>query len=230
MLNVLLIEDDLDLAQTVIDFLELEEIRCDYASNGVSGLQLMTDNHYDAILLDLNLPRLDGLSVCQRARSQGNDTPILMLTARDQLDDKLAGFNAGTDDYLIKPFELQELVVRLQALSRRRSGQTQRLSCGDLEMNLAEHTVTRSGKTLKLSPIGWQLLELLLRASPAMVTKQTLLESVWGDNIPDSNSFKVHLHNLRKIVDVPFDTPMIQTLPGQGFAIKEQHDEVSPQS
>nr|WP_320051175.1 response regulator transcription factor [uncultured Desulfuromonas sp.] len=230
MLNVLLIEDDLDLAETVIDFLDLEQIRCDYASNGLSGLQLMTDHHYDAILLDLNLPRLDGLSVCQKARSQGNDTPILMLTARDQLDDKLAGFQAGTDDYLVKPFELQELVVRLQALARRRSGQSQILRCADLEMNVTEHTTTRAGIALKLSPIGWQLLERLLRASPAMVTKQTLLESVWGENLPDSNSFKVHLHNLRKSVDTPFATPLIHTLPGQGFILKDHRHEVPPQS
>ncbi len=116
MLNVLLVEDDFDLAETVIDYLAIEAINCDYASNGVAGLNLLTDKNYDVLLLDLNLPRLDGLTLCERLRSDGNDTPVLMLTARDQLDDKVAGFKAGTDDYLVKPFELRELVVRIQPL------------------------------------------------------------------------------------------------------------------
>lgn len=109
MLNALLIEDDLDLAQTVVQYLALEQIRCDHASNGIAGLNLMLRERYDVLLLDLNLPRLDGLSVCERLRGAGDDTPVLMLTARDRLEDKIDGFRAGTDDYLIKPFELREL-------------------------------------------------------------------------------------------------------------------------
>lgn len=221
MLNVLLVEDDFDLAETVIDYLELESIACDYASNGMAGLQLIEQNPYDVVLLDINLPRLDGLSLCERLRASGNDTPILMLTARDQLDDKLAGFKAGTDDYLVKPFELQELVVRLRALARRRSGQTQLLRCGDLEMNLKVRTVTRAGQAIKLSPVGWQLLEALLRASPEVVSKQKLIAAVWGDAPPDSDSLKVHLFHLRKAIDAPFATALLHTIAGHGFAIKE---------
>ena len=112
MLDILLVEDDRDLAATVIQYLELEGIRCDHADNGLMALELNQRNAYDAMLLDLNLPRLDGIDVCQQLRTEGNDVPILMLTARDQLKDKLDGFRAGTDDFLIKPFELQELVVR----------------------------------------------------------------------------------------------------------------------
>ena len=221
MLNVLLVEDDFDLAETVIDYLELESVTCDYASNGMAGLQLMEQNPYDVVLLDLNLPRLDGLSVCERLRATGNDTPILMLTARDQLDDKLAGFEAGTDDYLVKPFELKELVVRLHALAGRRSGQIRVLRCGDLQMNLKERTVTRAGQVIKLSPIAWQLLETLLRASPEVVSKQKLIAAVWGDDPPDSNSLKVHLFFLRKAIDAPFADSMLHTIAGYGFAIKE---------
>lgn len=222
MLNVLLVEDDVDLAQTVIDYLSLESIACDYASNGMAGLQLIEQNRYDVVLLDLNLPRLDGLSLCERLRAAGNDTPILMLTARDRLDDKLAGFEAGTDDYLVKPFELKELVVRLHALARRRSGQTRLLCCGDLEMNLKGRTVTRAGQAIKLSPIGWQLLEVLLRASPQVVSRQKLIASVWGDEPPDSDSLKVHLFHLRKAIDAPFAHPLLHTMAGHGFAIKEE--------
>ena len=225
MLNVLLVEDDFDLAETVIDYLELETIRCDYASNGMAGLQLMADNSYDVVLLDLNLPRLDGLTLCQKARAEGNDTPVLMLTARDQLADKLAGFEAGTDDYLVKPFELQELVMRIQALAKRRSGQVQILRCGDLEMNLSERRATRAGQPLKLSPIGWQLLEVLLRASPQVVSRQLLTAAVWGEDTPDSDSLKVHLFHLRKAIDAPFAHPLLQTVAGHGIALK---DESSP--
>jgi DNA-binding response OmpR family regulator len=221
-LNVLLVEDDFDLAETVIDYLKLEGIPCDFASNGMAGLQLTEKNPYDVVLLDLNLPRLDGLRLCERLRSAGNDTPILMLTARDQLDDKLAGFEAGTDDYLVKPFELKELVARLQALAKRRSGQTQILRCGDLIMNMKERTVMRAGHAIKLSPMGWQLLETLLRASPQIVSKQKLVASVWGDEPPDSDSLKVHLFHMRRAIDAPFAAPLLHTIPGHGFAIREE--------
>nr|WP_319491741.1 response regulator transcription factor [uncultured Desulfobacter sp.] len=221
MLNVLLVEDDFDLAETVIDYLAIESISCDYASNGVAGLNLLNDKSYDVVLLDLNLPRLDGLTLCQKLRSGGNDTPVLMLTARDQLDDKVAGFEAGTDDYLVKPFELRDLVVRIHALARRRSGQVQLLRCADLEMNLKEDDVIRAGRKINLSPIARQILEALLRVSPETVTKQKLIDTVWGDDPPDSNSLKVHMHHLRKAVDDGFDPPLIHTIPGRGFAIKE---------
>jgi len=220
-LNVLLVEDDFDLAETVIDYLSIESISCDYASNGMAGLTLLKDKSYDVLLLDINLPRLDGLTLCQGLRSTGNDTPVLMLTARDQLDDKVAGFESGTDDYLVKPFELRELVVRIHALARRRSGQVQLLRYADLEMNLKEYTVTRARQKIKLSPTAWQILETLLRAAPETVAKQKLIDAVWGDDPPDSNSLKVHLHHLRKAVDDGFDRPLIHTIPGRGFSVKE---------
>lgn len=221
MLNILLVEDDFDLAETVIDYLSIESISCDYASNGVAGLQFIEDNQYDVVLLDLNMPRLDGLSLCERLRSDGNDIPVLMLTARDQLDDKVAGFEAGTDDYLVKPFELKELVVRIHALARRRSGQVHLLKCADLEMNIKEDTVTRAGQTIKLSPMEWQLLETLLRSSPDTVSKSKLINAVWGDDPPDSNSLKVHIHHLRKAVDHGFDLSLVHTVTGRGFALKK---------
>ncbi len=221
MLNVLLVEDDFDLAETVIDYLALEEIECEYASNGIAGRQLIEQNSYDVILLDINMPGLDGYSLCQLVRMGGNETPVLMLTARDQLTDKLDGFAAGTDDYLIKPFELQELVVRIQALAKRRSGQVRVLRYAELEMNLTEHTVTRSGQAIKLSPIAWQLLETLLRAAPEAVSRQKLISTVWGEDSPDSDSLKVHLFHLRKALDAPFPSPLLQTIAGHGFAIKK---------
>ncbi|MDO6461694.1 response regulator transcription factor [Granulosicoccaceae sp. 1_MG-2023] len=219
MLRTLLVEDDTDLAQTLIDYLAFDDISCDYASNGVAGLALLQQNRYDVILLDLNLPRLDGISVCSRLREQGNNTPVLMLTARDTLDNKAEGFRAGTDDYLVKPFEPAELVMRIQALSRRRSLQGNRLQFEDIEMNTDTRTVTRAGQTIRLTPAGWRLLETLLRAAPDPVPRAGLIQAVWGDDAPDSNALKVHIHHLRKAIDGPFDTALLQTIPGLGFAL-----------
>lgn len=172
-------------------------------------------------MLDLNLPLLDGLSLCARLRQEGDDTPVLMLTARGHIDDKLAGFAAGTDDYLIKPFEMRELVARLQALSQRRSGQARILRCGDLFMDVREHRVERQGRLIQLSPIGWRILHVLLRHSPEAVSRQKLLFEVWGDDPPDSDSLKVHLFHLRKSIDAPFDTNLLHTMPGHGVALRE---------
>lgn len=227
MLSVLLVEDDLDLAATVIQFLELEGIQCDHANNGVSGLNLLLSHRYDALLLDLNLPRMDGITLCEKVREKGNDTPILMLTARDQLSDKIEGFQAGTDDFLVKPFELEELVLRVQSLTRRRSGQVQRLSCGDLIMDLSRRNVERAGKQLHCSPVVWKLLETLMRASPAAVSREKLQQSVWGDEPPDSNSLKVHMHHLRKSVETGFDVTMVHTVQGYGFALYPQESDAN---
>lgn len=223
MLNALLIEDDIDLATTIIDYLLLEQIDCDHADNGLTGLHLIKEHPYDVILLDINLPRLSGLHLCARLRTAGITIPVLMLTALDQLDDKIAGFRAGTDDYLVKPFELKELVVRLYALAGRRSGQVQLLRCGDLEMNLNNRTLFRAGQPINLSPTAWSILEILMRASPEVVSRQKILDTVWGDDQPDSNSLKVHLHNLRKAIDSPFKTPLLHTVAGHGVALRVEN-------
>jgi len=223
-INVLLVEDDHDLAAAVADYLELEDILCDHAYNGLSGLQLATDNDYQVILLDLMLPKMDGLSVCEQLRQRGIDTPVLMLTARDQLEDKVAGFRAGSDDYLVKPFAMEELVVRVQALAKRRSGNSRKLQAADLVMDLDNRSAHRNGQALKLTPSGWILLETLLRASPALVSRRALEQALWQDSPPDSNAFKVHLYKLRQAVDQPFASKLIHTLPGHGFALRSDNE------
>jgi len=224
-LNVLLVEDDRDLAASVADYLALEGIECDHAYNGQAGLNLASENAYDVILLDLMLPRMDGLSVCENLRTQGIDTPILMLTARDTLADKVAGFRAGTDDYLVKPFAMEELTMRAMALARRRSGQIQKLTVADLIMDLKGKQVTRAGKPLNLTPSGWTLLETLMRASPDVVSRNALGEALWHDTPPDTDSLKVHLYKLRQQVDKPFNYPLIHTVSGHGFALRSQADD-----
>ncbi|MCO4757818.1 MAG: response regulator transcription factor [Oceanospirillaceae bacterium] len=221
-MHVLLVEDDRDLAASVADYLALEQIDVDHAYNGQAGLTLANTGHYDVLLLDLMLPRMDGLTLCEKLREQGVDTPVLMLTARDTLDDKVAGFRAGTDDYLVKPFAMEELIVRIQALAKRRSGQMRKLQVADLTLDLSARQAERAGKTLKLTPSGWTLLETLMRSSPSVLSKRELEQALWPDDVPDSNALKVHLYHLRQQVDKPFDQALIHTLPGQGFVLKAE--------
>jgi len=219
--NALLVEDDLDLAATIIDYLELENIICDHAANGIAGLQLINKQSYDVIILDVNMPRMDGLSVCQNIREQGLSTPILMLTARDTLDDKLAGFAAGSDDYLVKPFAMLELVARLQVLAKRPSGQTNKLIVDNLEVDFSKKIAVRDAVNILLSPTGWKILEVLLRKSPEVVSREQIAQAVWGDEFPDSNSLKVHMFKLRQQVDAGQKHKLIHTLAGQGFTLRK---------
>ncbi len=220
MLSMLLVEDNRDLALSLIEHLEIEKIICDYAINGNEGLSLIEKNQYDVIIMDINLPGMDGLALCEQVRLNGNDTPILMLTARDTLENKLEGFDAGADDYLVKPFEVPELIVRLNALSKRRSGQVSSLKVGPVALNLKEHSGMLNGVPVKLTPTVFKLLETLLRASPNPVSQEDLIRSVWGDEVPDSNKLRVHIHNLRKVLAVGEADSLLQTVAGYGFRIK----------
>ncbi|EKO3403091.1 response regulator transcription factor [Vibrio fluvialis] len=222
MLKALLVEDDIDLATALIDYMSLEEIECDFAADGQVGYNLIMANRYDVIVLDLNLPKIEGLVVCERIRERGIETPVLMLTARDTLDDKLQGFSHGADDYLVKPFAMEELMVRIQVLAKRRSGQVSKLRVADLELDMAQRKVTRAGQEIKLSPIAIKILELLMREYPSGVSREKIVLNVWGDEQPDSNSLKVHMFNLRKQIDKEGLEPLIHTLPGYGFAIQWQ--------
>lgn len=221
-ISVLLVEDDIDLAATVVDYLEIEGIRCDHAANGIQGLSLIEANDYQVILLDLNLPKLDGLSVCQKVRENSDDTPILMLTARDSLGDKVAGFDAGTDDYLVKPFEIEELLIRVIALSKRRSGQASTLNVDELTLALKARSATYAGDNIKLTPITFKLLEKLMREAGKPVSRAALMQAVWGDEQPDSNSLKVHIHHLRKQLEKVEATLAIETETGFGFVLREK--------
>ncbi|GAB2692107.1 cationic peptide response regulator transcription factor CprR [Aliiglaciecola aliphaticivorans] len=219
-MNVLLVEDDIDLATTIVDYLEIEAIECDHASNGLMGLNLIESNSYQMIILDINMPKMDGLTLCSTLREKGMDIPILMLTARDSLENKLQGFAAGSDDYLVKPFAMKELVARVQVLAKRRSGEAKKLSAGDLSLDLTQHKANLKQTTLKLSPMAFKLLEVLVRACPQTVSRQQLIQQVWGDEQPDSNSLKVHVHHLRKQLDVEQSNVKLETVSGVGFAIK----------
>ena len=220
-MRILVIEDNTDIAANLGDYLEERGHSVDFAADGVTGLHLAVVNDFDAIVLDLNLPGMDGVEVCRKLRNDARkQTPVLMLTARDSLENKLAGFDSGADDYLIKPFALQEVDVRLNALARRGRGPKPRvLTTGDLEYNLDTLEVRREGKLLQLNPTALKILQSLMDASPAVVTRQELETRVWGEELPDSDSLRVHIHGLRAVIDKPFGTQMIQTRHGIGYRI-----------
>lgn len=220
-MRILIIEDNRDIAANLGDYLTDRGHEVDYAFDGVTGLHLAIVNNFDAMVLDLALPGMDGLEVCRKLREEGRkDTPVLMLTARDQLDDKLAGFDSGADDYLVKPFELREVEARLEVLARRGQRVAPReLDVGDLHFNLETLTVSRAGKKIDLNPIGLKLLEKLMSASPAVVSRAELEHHVWGEELPDSDSLRVHIHSLRAAIDKPFDKHLLTTRHGIGYSL-----------
>jgi DNA-binding response OmpR family regulator len=194
----------------------------DYAADGVTGLHLAVSNSYDAIVLDLMLPGMDGIDLCRKLRTEARrDTPVIMLTARDTLDDKISGLETGADDYLIKPFDIQELEARVRSLIRRHRGEIAKeiYTIGDLTVDTATLSVKRAGKELNMTPTGLKILTVLMRASPAVVSRREVERQVWGDILPDSDTLRSHLYNLRKVIDKPFDKQLLQTIQGSGYRI-----------
>ena len=176
----------------------------------------------DCILLDIMLPGMDGLAVCRALREEHVDpTPILMLTARDTVADRVTGLDCGADDYLVKPFSMKELDARLRALVRRARGRQTRsvLRWEDIELDPAAHSATRSGVPLRLSPTGFVILETLLRAAPAVVPRTELEQAIWGDFPPDSDALRTHIHELRQKLDKPFTCPLLKTIPHVGYTL-----------
>ncbi|WP_226661445.1 response regulator transcription factor [Microbulbifer aggregans] len=222
-MRVLVVEDNVDILTNVLDYLELHGYSVDCAQDGITGLHLAATQHYDLIVLDIMLPGLDGYQLCQRLREDARrDTPILMLTARDALDDRLRGLRAGADDYLVKPFSLAELVARIEAITRRSRGvSVAELQVADLVLNPATYQVTRAGQTLKLNPMGTRLLALLMKKSPAVVKREVLEMEMWGEDLPDRDSLRSHIHQLRLVVDKPFAQPLIHTVHGVGYRLAE---------
>ncbi len=220
--RILIVEDNPDILANLYGYLEPLGYTLDSANNGFAGLALAADAEFDAIVLDVMLPGLDGLALCRRLREElRRDTPVLMLTARDTVDDKVLGLRAGADDYLVKPFSLAELEARLQALLRRARGHGagQALNLGALRFDPQTLEAAREGRRLELTPIGRRLLAALLRAAPRVVSRQTLEHEIWGDNPPASDALRTHLHTLRQALDKPFERPMLLTVQGAGYRL-----------
>ena len=222
-LSILVVEDNADLAANIADYLEGHGHLVDIALDGVTGLHFAVSQPHDVIVLDLMLPGIDGLTLCRRLRRDAQSAvPVLMLTARATLDDKVAGFAEGADDYLVKPFELRELEMRLRALARRAgSGEKlRRLHVADLVFDLDTLAIGRAGRAIVLPALPMKILELLMKRSPQVVWRREIEQAVWGDNPPDSDALRVHMHTLRSAIDGDGAIPLLHTIRGVGYQLK----------
>ena len=222
-IRVLIVEDNYDICGNIAAYLEKHAYVMDFAYDGVSAMHLALTQPFDVIVLDLMLPRMDGLVFCQKLRTDADmQTPVLMLTARDTLADKLKGFEAGADDYLVKPFALQELHARLQALYKRGHGKVEKvLTVGDLSLNRSTLQVHRAGQRLDLSPAGIRLLQRLMEKAPSVVARDDLETLLWADEPPYSDALRSHMYKLRQAVDRSFQSPLIHTVHRIGYRICE---------
>lgn len=219
---ILMVEDHIDLASTVCDYLEAHGYVVDHARTLDAAKTLLKQNHYQLLLLDVNLPDGSGYSLCDWLRNeQALAIPVLMLTARDTLDDKLQGFAAGTDDYLVKPFDFNELLVRMRALIKRALGEVSKskLSVHDLVLDSTLQTVQRGENQIELPPIQFKLLKILMRNSPKVISKQEIMIELWGDEEPESDALRSHIYNLRKLIDKPYTDKLIHTVSGVGLKL-----------
>ena len=222
MLDLLIVEDDRDVSANIAEYLEPRGYRLDFAYDGKQGVALALQQAFDVIVLDLGLPRLDGVAVGAALRDANCVVPLLVLTARDALDDKAAAFDVGVDDYLVKPFAMAELEMRIRALARRAANQgLQRcLRVGDLELDLGRREARRGDTRLYLNRSQFVLLSALMRDAPNVVTRQSLQQTLWGDDLPGPDALRTHVFELRQVVDRPFDAQLIHTVHGQGYAVR----------
>jgi two-component system OmpR family response regulator len=222
--RILVIEDDKDVASFIRNGLVQAGCNVDHAGNGRDGLFLATTETYDALVVDRMLPGIDGLTVIRTLRASSNTTPVLILSALGEVDDRVKGLKAGGDDYLVKPFAFSELLARLEALARRAKASSDApatvLKAGDLEMDLLRREVRRAGKPIDLQPREFQLLEFLLRHVGQVVTRTMLLEGVWDYHFdPQTNVIDVHISRLRSKIDKGFERPLLHTVRGAGYRL-----------
>ncbi len=220
-LSVLLVEDNREIAGQIIDYLEEKGFTMDYAATGKAALQLMEHSSFDLVILDLMLPDTDGYGLCETLKQKAdNHLPVLMLTARDSLNDKLHGFEVGADDYLTKPFALEEVYMRCLALSRRAQlHQKKSITLGELTIDSGQKVVFRQGQQLSLSKTDFAVLQALVSAYPNAVSKRELNQKVWGNDMPETDALRSHIYTLRNTVDKPFERDMIKTVHGIGFKL-----------
>ncbi len=223
-MRVLVIEDDKETALFLQKSLKENGHTADLAHDGEAGLALATDGAYDVLIVDRMLPRLDGLSLIKSLRAEGNRTPVLILSALGEVDDRVKGLRAGGDDYLTKPYAYSELLARVEALGRRTAPEEQqtRYSVGDLVLDRLSHRVTRGGEHILLQPREYRLLEYLMQHAGQVVTRTMLLEHVWDYHFdPQTNVIDVHVSRLRAKIDKNFDTQLLHTVRGAGYTIRD---------
>ncbi len=226
-MHVLIVEDEPKVAAFLEKGLQEEQWHVRLASDGEEALTILEDTDFSVIVLDIMMPKLDGLSVLRTLRRQGNNTPVLLLTARDAVPDRVAGLQAGADDYLPKPFAFEELLARLRALVRRNRGEfTDLLSLGDLVLDTTRHLVHRAGQVIDLTALEFRLLEFLLRNKGRVLSRLSIEEYIWGLNEdPESNIVDVYINHLRNKIDKSFSFPLIHTIRGFGYKIEAQNED-----
>jgi len=222
-MRILVVEDEKKLASFIRRGLKEKKYAVDVAQDGNEGLFLAEVNTYDLIILDVMLPQKDGISICRELRKKRNDVPILMLTARDDVEDKITGLDAGADDYLTKPFAFGELLARARALLRRKQDKkTTKLKIADLELDQLTHRVARAGKTIELTSTEYALLEYLMLNANEVVTRTMISEHVWNDDLDSfSNVINVYINYLRKKIDSGFEKKLIHSIRGTGYILKK---------
>ncbi|MFZ8142228.1 response regulator transcription factor [Alteromonas macleodii] len=223
MQKILLIEDSREVAGILFEYYESKGVELDYADNGELGFELAKAESFDLILLDLMLPRMDGLTLCNKLRDEGITTPILMLTALDNREDMLNGFKHGADDYLTKPFDFDVLDARANALIKRYKGHvaTSILQFGTLKIIQKSRKAYRDDKLLVLNPTTYTILELLCQKAPEIVSRQEIAEKLWQEHEPQNDVLRSHIYQLRNQLDKPFHSPMLITVPKIGFRLEE---------
>ena len=223
-MRILLVEDDAKIASFIAKGLKAAGYAVDHAGDGEKGLQMVLTEPYDTAIIDIMLPKLDGLSLIERMRKEKIQTPVLILSAKGSVEDRVKGLQSGSDDYLIKPFAFSELIARVQALIRRASGITEptKLNVADLSVNLLTREVTRCGKSIELQPIEFSLLEYLMRNTGRVVSKTMIMEHVWDYNFdPQTNVVETRICRLRDKIDRSCEKPLIHTVRGVGYVLKE---------
>lgn len=222
MTNVLVIEDNKEILNNITLYLENMHYVVDTADNGMTAMYLIGNHRYDVIVLDIMLPgNVNGYDICQTMRECNNHTPVIMLTAKDSVEERLQGFDSGADDYLVKPFSLAELEARIRALVKRSSGMSSpQLVVDGLVFNTQTYRVTRQGQLIELNPSLYKLLEILMKNTPHVVKKEVIEKHIWGDDLPQSDVLKTSVHMLRKKIDGPYEQPLIHTMRGIGYLIR----------
>jgi two-component system, OmpR family, response regulator len=223
-MRILLVEDDAKIASFVVKGLKAAGYAVDHALDGEEGLHLALTQPYDTAIIDIMLPRRDGLSLIEMMRKEKIRTPVIILSAKGSIDDRVRGLQTGSDDYLTKPFAFSELLARVQALIRRASGSSEptRLAVGDLSLNLLTREVIREGKKIELQPIEFSLLEYLMRSAGRVVSKTMIMEHVWNYNFdPQTNVVEARISRLRDKIDRGFRKNLIHTVRGVGYVLKE---------
>jgi two-component system OmpR family response regulator len=223
-MRILLVEDDRKIASFVVKGLKAAGYAVDHAPDGEEGLHLALTQPYDTAIVDIMLPKLDGLTLIGRMRAAKVGTPVIILSAKGSVDDRVKGLQTGSDDYLTKPFAFSELLARVQALIRRAGGISEptRLSLGDLSINLLTREVTRGGKKIELQPLEFSLLDYLMRNAGRVVSKTMIMEHVWDYNFdPQTNVVEARMSRLRDKINRGFDKKLIQTVRGVGYVLKE---------